>query len=165
MPQLKEKAREACGTQAQRRLRHTNSKTMRLGHTNTKKKAPATHKLKQNSTCGTRTQRDSKKTPAAKKNPRGTQTRKKGACRATQMKKKVPAGLIVFQTHQRFDFDAIRAWRITVAVFLAGSLLLLKEQNVEFVWFFPWFMGFAIMGAGASSVCPVLLFIRWIGFK
>lgn len=81
------------------------------------------------------------------------------------MKKTVPAGLIVFQSKQRFDFDAIRTWRITVAVLLGGSLLLLKEQNVEYVWFFPWFMGFAIMGAGASSVCPVLLFIRWIGFK
>ena len=81
------------------------------------------------------------------------------------MKKKVHAGLIVFNSHQRFDFDAIRAWRITVAVLLGGSLLLLKEHNVEFVWFFPWFMGFAIMGAGASSVCPVLLFIRWVGFK
>jgi len=81
------------------------------------------------------------------------------------MKKTQPAGLIVFDTTQRFDFDALRAWRITVAVFLTGSLILLKEQNVEFVWFFPWFMGFAILGAGASSVCPVLLFIRWIGFK
>ncbi|NOQ88097.1 MAG: hypothetical protein GQ550_04165 [Gammaproteobacteria bacterium] len=81
------------------------------------------------------------------------------------MKKTVPAGLIVFQTHQRFDFDATRAWRLTVSVLLGGSLLLLKEYDVEFVWFFPWFMGFAIMGAGASSVCPVLLFIRWIGFK
>jgi len=81
------------------------------------------------------------------------------------MKKTVPAGLIVFNSHQRFDFDALRTWRITVAVLLGGSLLLLKEHNVEFVWFFPWFMGFAIVGAGASSVCPVLLFIRWVGFK
>jgi hypothetical protein len=81
------------------------------------------------------------------------------------MHKTVPPGLIVFQARQRFDFDALRAWRITVAIFLGGSLLLLKEHNVEYVWFFPWFMGFAIMGAGASSVCPVLLFIRWLGFK
>lgn len=77
----------------------------------------------------------------------------------------VPAGLVTFQTHQRFAFDALRAWRITVAVMLGGSFLLIHEYNLEVVWFFPWFMGFAIMGAGASSVCPVLLFIRWIGFK
>ncbi len=81
------------------------------------------------------------------------------------MKKTVPSDLIVFQTHQRFKFEASRAWRITVAVLLGGSLLLLKEYDVEFVWFFPWFMGFAIMGAGATGVCPVLLFIKWIGFK
>jgi len=77
----------------------------------------------------------------------------------------VPVGLVSFQTHQRFEFDAIRAWRITVAAMLGGSFFLLHEYDLEVVWFFPWFMGFAIMGAGASSVCPVLLFIRWIGFK
>jgi hypothetical protein len=77
----------------------------------------------------------------------------------------VPVGLVSFQTHQRFEFDALRAWRITVAVMLGGSFFLLNEYNLEVVWFFPWFMGFAIMGAGASSVCPVLLFIRWIGFR
>jgi len=77
----------------------------------------------------------------------------------------VPAGLTVFQTSQRFNFDAFRAWRIMVAVMLGGSFLLLKEHNIEVVWFFPWFMGFAIMGAGASGVCPMILFIRWVGFK
>ena len=77
----------------------------------------------------------------------------------------LPSGLVAFKTHQRFKFDAIRAWRLTVAVMLAGSLFLLNEYDLDVVWFFPWFMGFAIMGAGASSVCPVLLFIRWIGFK
>jgi len=79
--------------------------------------------------------------------------------------KTVPAGLTVFQSTPRFDFDASRAWRITVAVMLGGSFILLKEQNIEVVWFFPWFMGFAIMGAGASGVCPMLLFLRWFGFK
>ncbi len=79
--------------------------------------------------------------------------------------KTVPAGLTVFQTTSRFDFEAPRAWRITVAVMLGGSFLLLKEHNIEVLWFFPWFMGFAIMGAGASGVCPMLLFLRWAGFK
>lgn len=77
----------------------------------------------------------------------------------------VPVGLVSFQTHQRFEFDAMRAWRIIVAVMLGGSFFLLHEYDLEVVWFFPWFMGFAIMGAGASSVCPVLLFIRWVGFR
>jgi len=77
----------------------------------------------------------------------------------------VAAGLTTFQTHQRFSFDAFRAWRIMVAVMLGGSFLLLNEHDIEIVWFFPWFMGFAIMGAGVSGVCPMILFIRWIGFK
>jgi hypothetical protein len=77
----------------------------------------------------------------------------------------VAAGLTVFQTSQRINFDALRALRILVAVMLGGSFLLVKEYNIEVVWFFPWFMGFAIMGAGASGVCPMVLFIRWLGFK
>ena len=77
----------------------------------------------------------------------------------------VPVGLVTFQTHQRFEFDGLRAWRISVALMLGGSFFLLNEYDIQVVWFFPWFMGFAIMGAGASSVCPVLLFIRWLGFK
>ena len=81
------------------------------------------------------------------------------------MHKTVPAGLTVFQTHMRFNFDAFRAWRITVAIMLGGSFILLNENNIEYVWFIPWFMGFAILGAGASGVCPVLLLIRWIGFR
>jgi len=75
------------------------------------------------------------------------------------------SGLVTFQTKLRFNFDAYRAWRITVAIMLGGSMLLLREKNIEVVWFIPWFMGFAILGAGASGVCPVLLFIKWLGFK
>jgi hypothetical protein len=81
------------------------------------------------------------------------------------MGKPVPAGLTVFQTQLRYNFDSFRAWRISVAIMLGGSFMLLNEQNIEVVWFIPWFMGFAILGAGVSGVCPVLLLIRWIGFK
>ncbi len=77
----------------------------------------------------------------------------------------VPAGLVYFQSPQRINFDSFRAWRIVVAIMLGGSFILLNEYNFEMVWFFPWFMGFAILGAGVSSVCPVLLFLKWLGFK
>ena len=83
----------------------------------------------------------------------------------TLLRKTVPAGLTVFQTHTRYNFDSFRAWRITVAVMLGGSFILLNEYDFEMMWFIPWFMGFAILGAGVSGVCPVLLFIRWLGFK
>jgi hypothetical protein len=79
--------------------------------------------------------------------------------------KTVPAGLTTFRTHERINFDAFRAWRLTVAFMLGASFLLLREYNIEVLWFFPWFMGFAILGAGVSGVCPVLLLIRWLGFR
>ncbi|MCW8875034.1 MAG: hypothetical protein OQK27_04700, partial [Gammaproteobacteria bacterium] len=37
-------------------------------------------------------------------------------------------------------FDAERAWRLTVAICLILSLLVFPEQ----LWWFAWFMGFAI---------------------
>jgi len=81
------------------------------------------------------------------------------------LNKNIPAGLILFQTKQRFDFDSLRAWRIVVPFTLGGTFVLLNEYQMEILWFFPWFLGFAIMGAGVSGVCPVLLVIRWVGFK
>ncbi len=81
------------------------------------------------------------------------------------IKRRLPSGLTTFQATLRFDFDAFRAWRLLVAIVLGGSFFLLHEYDIEILWFFPWFMGFAIMGAGVSSVCPTLLFVRWLGFK
>ncbi len=81
------------------------------------------------------------------------------------MKKSLLPGLTVFQTKQRFDFDAFRAWRIMVTFMLGGSFILLNEYQIEILWFLPWFMGFAIMGAGVSGVCPMVLMIRWFGFR
>jgi hypothetical protein len=74
-------------------------------------------------------------------------------------------GLLVFNTTPRFAVDGLSAWRVFVAVVLVSSYLLLHEYGLEVIWFFPWFMGFAIMGAGASGICPVLLILRWAGFR
>jgi len=76
-----------------------------------------------------------------------------------------PVGLTTFRTHQRFDFEALRATRIVIAFFLGGSFFLLNEYGIEMLWFFPWFMGFAILGAGVSGVCPIVLITKWVGFK
>jgi len=76
-----------------------------------------------------------------------------------------PIGLTTFRTQHRFDFEAIRVTRIVIAVFLAGAFILLNEYNIEILWFFPWFMGFAILGAGVSGVCPIVLLTKWLGFK
>ncbi len=69
-------------------------------------------------------------------------------------------GAIMAMSH-RFDFEAERAWRLVVPVMLLLSLYPLRE----FLWFFPWFMGFAILGAGLSDVCPVLILLRYLGFR
>lgn len=75
------------------------------------------------------------------------------------------SGLVEFNTHARFDIDGLSAWRIVVAVVLVTSYGLMHEYGYDVLWFIPWFMGFAILGAGASGICPVLLALRWAGFK
>lgn len=60
----------------------------------------------------------------------------------------------------RFGVEAERVWRLMVGVFL-----LISYSYLDALWWFPWFMGFAIFGAGLSGVCPALLAIRWIGFR
>ncbi len=77
----------------------------------------------------------------------------------------VPEDLYVTQSSYRFNFGAFRAWRFAMAFMLGGSFFLWNVYDIEIVWFIPWFMGFAIMGAGISGVCPVLLLMRWAGFK
>lgn len=74
-------------------------------------------------------------------------------------------GLVRFNTKVRFAIDSLSAWRVFVAVTLVTAYVLLHEYGIEVLWFFPWFMAFAIMGAGASGICPVVLGLRWAGFK
>jgi len=69
--------------------------------------------------------------------------------------------LAPFQCNCRFNFEAERAWRLVSASMLLITYVLLYDL----LWFFPWFMGFALFGAGASGVCPMLSGIRWVGFK
>lgn len=60
----------------------------------------------------------------------------------------------------KFSVDSERVWRLMVGLFLLVSF-----SYVDALWWFPWFMGFAVFGAGLSGVCPALLAIRWIGFR
>lgn len=54
-----------------------------------------------------------------------------------------------------------RAWRLVVGFMLLLTAVLFNEM----AWFLPWFMGFAIFGAGVSGVCPVLLGLRFAGCR
>jgi hypothetical protein len=68
-------------------------------------------------------------------------------------------------TKTRIGIDGLSAWRVLVAIVLVSSYALIHEYGYEVLWFIPWFMGFAIMGAGATGICPVLLGLHRVGFK
>ena len=70
-------------------------------------------------------------------------------------------GCLAIQFKQRINFDAERAWRIMVGVMLIISYVIFPAT----LWGFSWFMAIAILGAGVSGVCPMYLFLKWIGFK
>jgi hypothetical protein len=61
----------------------------------------------------------------------------------------------------RFDFAAQRAWHLVMAAVLLVSYVLFYSK----LWAFTWFVGFAVTGAGLSGVCPVLMFLKAVGFK
>ncbi|MCK5262463.1 MAG: hypothetical protein KAJ92_02205 [Gammaproteobacteria bacterium] len=65
----------------------------------------------------------------------------------------------------KFNFEALRAMRLSVALVILVSYVAVHEYNIEVLWFFPWFLGFAVLGASVSGVCPVYLAFRWLGFK
>lgn len=67
----------------------------------------------------------------------------------------------VEQRKYRFNIDAERVWQISVACVLLISYVAYPSQ----LWFFPWFLGFAVLGAGVSGVCPLIWSIRAMGFK
>lgn len=75
------------------------------------------------------------------------------------------SGMVDFNSKARFAIDGLSAWRVLIAVMLASVYVLSYEYDIDVLWFFPWFMGFAILGAGASGICPVLLALRRAGFE
>lgn len=58
-------------------------------------------------------------------------------------------------------FHAERALRLIVAAFLIVSFVMFREQ----VWFFPWFIGFMLFMAGMTNICPMVMGLRWMGFR
>jgi len=72
-----------------------------------------------------------------------------------------PEGCLGINFRERIGFEAERGWRILVPSMLILSYVLFYET----LWFIPWFMGFAIFGAGISGVCPMFLMLKWLGFR
>lgn len=61
----------------------------------------------------------------------------------------------------RLDFDSERMMSLLLGLILVLTYLLYNNL----FWFLPWFMGFALVGSGASGFCPMLIFLKWFGFK
>lgn len=61
----------------------------------------------------------------------------------------------------KIPFDAERALRLVMALILILSVYLFPES----VWWMAWFVGFAVLGAGVSGVCPMLTSLRMLGFR
>lgn len=74
-------------------------------------------------------------------------------------------GLLQYEKAPKFNFEAFRMLRIILSIVVLASYVAVNEYNIDMFWFFPWFFGFAVLGAGVSGVCPVYLAIRWLGFK
>lgn len=61
----------------------------------------------------------------------------------------------------RFNFEADRALRLLLVLLLMPSYVLFYGQ----LWIVAWFVGFALIAAGLSNVCPMVLVLRKIGFR
>ena len=64
-------------------------------------------------------------------------------------------------TNSRFTFEAERVLRFLIALFV----LLPMFQGLEIIWWLPWFVGFALIGAGLSGICPMVMTLKRIGFR
>jgi hypothetical protein len=61
----------------------------------------------------------------------------------------------------RVSFEAERGLRLIVAALIALPMTSLGSP----LWLLPWFVGFALIGAGLSGICPMVLALRWLGLR
>ncbi len=61
----------------------------------------------------------------------------------------------------RIPFDAERLLRLILVLFLMSSYLLFPQ----YLWWLPWFVAFALLAGGLTEICPMVLILRWVGFR
>ena len=61
----------------------------------------------------------------------------------------------------RFNFEAERALRLVLVLLLTLSYVLFYGQ----LWIVTWFVGFALVAAGISGICPMIMTLRKLGFR
>lgn len=63
--------------------------------------------------------------------------------------------------HARIDFESERAMRLVMSASLIVGYVMFNKE----LWFFPWFIGFALLDAGLIGICPLVMGFRWAGFR
>lgn len=61
----------------------------------------------------------------------------------------------------RIPFDAERMLRLIVAAILIVTYVMYRE----YAWFIPWFVGVMLLVAGMTNICPMVIGLRWAGFR
>jgi hypothetical protein len=61
----------------------------------------------------------------------------------------------------KYNFEAERAFRLVIAFFLVVSCFVFPKT----LWFFPWFVGFALSMAGITGICPISISFKKLGFR
>jgi hypothetical protein len=59
------------------------------------------------------------------------------------------------------NLEAERMMRFVVVLFLLISFFSLPEM----LWFFPWYVAGMMIVSGISNICPMVMFLRWVGFR
>lgn len=61
----------------------------------------------------------------------------------------------------RFSIESEQVLRLAVG----GLLLLSYEIYPDTLWYLPWLLGFALLGAAITGICPCILGLKTWGFK
>lgn len=72
-----------------------------------------------------------------------------------------PPAPVCADTDCSIAFEAERALRLLIAGLLGLSLFALPGP----MWWLPWFIGFALIGAGLSGICPMVQALRRMGMR
>lgn len=61
----------------------------------------------------------------------------------------------------KFNFEAERMLRVVVLLLMIFTFVLFPDIT----WFFPWFIGVMLLMAGITNICPMVMFMRFLGFR
>lgn len=59
------------------------------------------------------------------------------------------------------NIEAERMMRFMIVMFLAVSFFTFPD----ILWFFPWYVAGMMIVAGITNICPMVMFLRWVGFR